>query len=176
MKPILFFALKDDILSVVATVETARRLKYARAGLFLTQQQYLCSGSEIPNIGIADAESSIACETYLLMDESGQINMRPVRQTDGTIYFSTDQLLNPDSVMFTAGGEYGDNVILPGRVATASDSSRSQELMKQFSSAFRKHFKKVKSYWVGPGAMSRLQAGHRLTAAASSPLEYDLAL
>lgn len=176
MKPILFFALKDDILAVVATVEGTRRLKYAKAGLFLTQQQCLLSGNEIPNIGIADAESSIACETYLLMSESGKVNVRPVRQTDGTTYFSVDQLLNPDSVMFTAGGEYRDNVILHGRIATASDSAQSQELIKQFSSAFRKNFKKVKSYWVGPAAMSRLEAGHRLTAAASSPREYDLAL
>jgi hypothetical protein len=177
MKPILFFALKDDILAVLASVEGARRLKYAKAGLFTTQHlQYLSSGSEIPNLGIADTDSSIACETYLIAGELVELNARPIKQTDGTVQYGVDQLFNPDTVMFTAGGAYGEDVILHGRIATASDSPRSQELMKLFSAAFRKHFKKVKSYWVGANAQSWLGAGARLTAAAASPREYDLVI
>jgi hypothetical protein len=86
-----------------------------------------------------------------------------------------DQLRNPDSVTFTPAGIWDDDVILHGRVATASDSEASQALMRRFHVAIKKGFAKVKAFYVGPQAMELLKAGKRLTIAAQSPREFDLA-
>jgi hypothetical protein len=174
MKHILFYALKEDILPVMEAVELKCSLKYFRAGQFSElNQQAFTRGCEIPNLGIASSESSISCETFLVT-EKPNIDIRPIQQTDGSMRFSVDQLLNPDTVTFTAGGIWRPDVILYGRVATASDSSKSQDLMKLFNSAFRKHFKKVKAYWIGPKAHVLLEEGARLTIAAQSSRDFDL--
>lgn len=176
MKHILFYALKEDILPVIEAVELKCTLKYFRAGQFSeSNQQSFSRGGEIPNVGTASSESSINCETFLVT-ESANINIRPIQQTDGSVRFSVDQLLNPDSVAFTAGGIWRPDVILYGRVATASDSVKSQELMKLFNSAFRKQFKKIKAYWVGPKAHLLLDEGARLTIAAQSSRDFDLTI
>lgn len=175
MKNIYFFALKKDILFVLDFVENSHHIKYILTGKFfdLTQQTFL-RGSDIPNLGLANNDSSINCETYLVLDEEVLVNPRVINQIDGSQRSTIDQLLNPDSVTFTAAGIFGEEVVLQGRIATASDSKRSQELMKLFSVAFRKNFKKVKAYWIGPDAQLVLDSGKRLTSAVQSPSDFDL--
>lgn len=176
MKHIHFFALKKDILPILEMAEHAYSLKYVRAGQFSDpKQNSFFNGNDIPNLGIANADSAINCESYLVVERDTHINMRVIKHVDGSERFSVDQLLNPDSVTFTAAGVWGDAVVLNGRVATTSDSEKSQKLMKLFSSAFRKRFKKVKAYWVGPNAQMLLEAGTRLTIAVQSPSHFDLA-
>lgn len=176
MKHLLFYALKEDILPVIEAVELKCSLRYFRAGQFSESiPQSFLRGGEIPNIGTASSESSINCETFLVT-ESANIDMRPIRQTDGSVRFGVDQLLNPDSVMFSAGGIWRPDVILYGRVATASDSVKSQKLMKIFNSTLRKQFRKVKAYWVGPKAYVLLEEGARLTIAAQSSRDFDLTI
>jgi len=97
-----------------------------------------------------------------------------IRRSDGSELFAIDQLANPDSVTFTAGGKWDKDVLLHGRVATASDSEIAKELMKLFNLVISKQFKKVRAYWVGPAAYAFLEAGGRLTASAQSPRDFDL--
>src|SRR5262249_1559815 len=99
---------------------------------------------------------------------------REIRLTDGSIRFCVDQLSNPDSVTFISGGIWSDDIVLHGRVATASDTEASQQLMKRFAAVFRKKFSKIKAFWVGPRAMALLDAGRRLTISVQSPREFDL--
>lgn len=175
MKQILFYATREDLLPILESVEADRLLKYARAGRYLqTNPQLFLSGASIPKLGTANNDSSIGCESYLILDQSADIEVRPVKQTDGTTNYHVDQLVNPDSVVITAGGIRASHVYLHGRIATASDSAQSQDLMKLFAPAFRKHFKKIKAFWVGPHALHELESGARLTPAVSSPSEFDL--
>jgi hypothetical protein len=46
--------------------------------------------------------------------------------------------------------------------------------MKRFNAEIRKEFSKVKAFWVGPNALTLLNAGKRLTDASQSPREFDL--
>jgi hypothetical protein len=85
-----------------------------------------------------------------------------------------DQLLNPDSVTLTPGGTRGANIVIAGRVATASDSVASADLMKAFETAFRNTFGKIKAFRVGPEAERLLDSGARLTVATQSPITLDL--
>ena len=48
--------------------------------------------------------------------------------------------------------------------------------LSDFSEALEKHFTRVKSYLVGPGARKLLSSGTRLTKDVNSPKEFDLAI
>ena len=85
-----------------------------------------------------------------------------------------DQLANPDTVTLTPGGVWTQDIVLYGRVATASDSKASQELMRRFACAIKKQFTKIRAFYVGPKARELLDKGKRLTIAAQSPRDFDL--
>lgn len=175
MRHILFYATKEDLLPVLESVEAGSLLKYARTGRFSrSTPEVFLAGASIPEIGTANNDSSIGCESYLILAQLVDIEVRQIQQTDGTTSYFVDQLVNPDTVVITAGGVRTPHVILHGRVATVSDSPQSQKLMKLFASAFRRRFTKVKAFWVGAHALNRLEGGTRLTMAVSSPSEFDL--
>jgi hypothetical protein len=99
---------------------------------------------------------------------------RRVEQFDGRVRFDVDQMLNPDSIVFTPGGEWKKQMIIAGLFATVSSSQPAQQLMRQINGAVRKYFTKINAYWVGPEALARLRSGFRLTMAEQSPPMYDL--
>jgi hypothetical protein len=180
MKNIHFFALKEDLLTVLALVEGKGSLKYALPGNFLKDEvkngiSVFNTGAEIPNLGKARADSSTHCDDFLVYEPETQINLRAFQGNDGE-RICVDQLTNPDSVVFLPGGIWNEDVVIQGHVGTASDSQISQALMKRFQAAIKKSFTKVKAFYVGPRALEFLECGKRLTDSARSPREYDLAV
>src|SRR5688500_16564810 len=148
-----FFAVDDDLLPVFERVEGEVPLKYVLTGEKRSAAyQTFARGADLPHLGIADRDSAIACDDFLVTKLETPINLRPVRLSSGSKVFLVDQLFNPDSVTLAPGGLWGDDVVLNGRVATASDSEIAQYLMKRFQSVIRKHFTRVKAFWVGPKA------------------------
>ena len=142
MKHILFFGLKDDLLALLELVESKGRLKYARIGNFPRQRMkdgpvVFDAGVGMPNLGKATAESSIACEAFLVCEQETPINLRAIQGSSGE-RVCVDQLANPDSVTFTPGGIWSDDIVLHGRVATASQSKTSEALMKRFEAAIKR--------------------------------------
>ena len=95
------------------------------------------------------------------------------RQVSGPRYLF-DQLINPDTISFTPGGIWLEDILLYGRFATASETKESIELMKIFRNLVRKNFRKLKAYYLGAEAEEMLDNGKRLTIAAQSPPEYNL--
>ena len=175
MKQILFFALKDDLLSVLDAVECDGPLKYIRMGQSpKSDYESFAYGAEIPNLGKATADSAINCESFLITERQVPVKVRPIKTTAGTERYCVDQLFNPDSITLTPAGVWSQDVLLYGRVATVSQSAISQALMKRFNSAFRAKFSKVKAFWVGRNARAFLNDGKRLTISVQSPHEFDL--
>jgi hypothetical protein len=173
MKHIHFFALREDLLSMLNAAEQEGPLIYTRAYDYAGDEnlEVLNSGVEIPKLGRATHHNAIGSETFLVSFPELSIRPRPIAAT-GRI--AIDQLWNPDTVTFTPGGLWNEDVVLYGRVATVSDSRQAQELMKRFHSAIRKHFTKIGGYYVGPQALELLKLGKRLTIGAYSPSDYDL--
>jgi len=134
------------------------------------------SGAELPSLGIATDESAVNSASFLIAESSMEIRPRRIPLNDGSIRVQFDQLENPDTVLLTPAGVWSEGVVLYGTVGTASDSNASKALMKAFERGFKKHFTKVKAYWVGPRAFARLKDGNRLTIAAQSPRDFDLTL
>jgi hypothetical protein len=204
MKHLLFFAIKDDLLPVLQAFEATKPVKYIRTDT-LTTCNYVCfeRGAAIPNLGNASNASAIGCESFLVCERGIEINLRrlkpltnadidrrsiliggqeiavnpqPLNPIVGLERFAIDQLVNPDTVVFTPGGVWNEEILLHGRIATASESDASQNLMKRFQSALKKHFTKIKAFYVGPGALALLKSGKRLTASEQSPREFDLTI
>lgn len=179
MKHVLFFALKEDLLPVLELVESKGALKYARMGNFAGHQikddiSVFDTGVGIPNLGKASADSASSCDGFLVCERETPVNLRHLQGINGEQRVLVDQLVNPDSVEFTPGGIWNEDVVLHGRIATASDSEISKALMKRFQTAIKKTFSKVKAFYVGPKALALLESGKRLTISAQSPREFDL--
>ena len=175
MKRLDFFALKSDLLILLDAIESKVSMKYVLAETSSTAvTQEWTHGSEIPGLGRADGAQPSLCRSYLLTQCEIPIQPRRIQQFDGTTRFDVDQLLNPDSIVFTPAGEWKEEIILSGNVGTTSPSSVSQSLMKVTSGAMRRHFTKVRAFWGGPEALNRLRSGTRLTIAEQSPPIYNL--
>lgn len=179
MRHILFFALKDDILPVLESVESKGALQYARIGNYRQDEisggaSIVDRGADIPNLGHATADSTASCESFLVSVQGTPIELRAVQGAGVGGRVCIDQLANADSVTFTPGGILNNEIVLHGRIATASDSNVSHILMKQFNAAIKTAFTKVKAFYVGPKALELLQRGTRLTISAQSPREFDL--
>lgn len=174
MKQIHFFAVKGDLLPVLEAVERQEPLTYIRMGQTATSSyERYRSGAEIPDLGTARTDSASSADSFLVTRRNALIQVRPIRRAD-SVHYAIDQLLNPHSIVFAPGGTWHGEIILNGRVATVSDSAPARDLMKRFNSAFSARFYRVKAFLVGPEALALLNAGHRLTASAQSPKEYDL--
>jgi hypothetical protein len=77
-------------------------------------------GKEIPNLGIATSETGNFCETFLVCKPELQIIPRSLRVL-GEERFFIDQLYNPNTITFTAAGMWRQEIVLAGRVGTASE-------------------------------------------------------
>jgi hypothetical protein len=176
MKQIYFYATKEDLFPVLKMVEQGKSLKYVRMGNFTKPElDIYMHGSEIPNFGKANSKAGSTCEAFLVCDHATNVNMRAFKGNGAIDRFCVDQLLNPDTVTFTPAGAWNEDILLDGRVATVSQSPTSQELMKLFQKAIKKHFTKIRAFYVGSEAHSMLKAGKRLAIGADSPREFDLA-
>jgi len=200
----LFYATRDDLLAVTEKVESTGAIKYIRFGAVteLPPESFTRAG-QIPNLGTASHPSAVGCETFLICDPSTTIipeKLKTITEQDvnrptitlggqempvdkqnwrpfiGISRFAINQLNNPDTITFTPGGLWNNDILLHGRVATASQSISSQALMKRFQPVLQKMFVKVKAFLVGPQALMLLKNGRRLTISAQSPQEFDLTI
>jgi len=177
MKRIEFYAALDDVLGVLQAVERVQLLQYVQMGFSDTRKGVrFDSAADLPHLGMADHGSGISCESYLVTTRSVKIRERGIALDDGRHVFALDQLLNPDTVTLTPAGLWGNECVLSGRVATVSDTPLAQKLMRQFDSAFKKSFVRIKAYRVGPQALAFHKDGRRLTSSDQSPRDFDLAI
>ena len=123
IRQIPFFALKNDLLAVVETVEHGRPLKYVRMGQFdCPESDSFGAGAEIPGLGTATADSSVNNQSFLVTNGELPVNWRRITTNTGVQRYCLDQLANPESITFTPSGRLDEGVVISGRVGTASDS------------------------------------------------------
>ena len=170
-----FFATKDDLESLLRTVESERPLQFVVAGLFDSLNvEPLESLLDAPNLGSVTVGDANHEPGYLVATRGITIEVRPVPQRRGGVKYAVDQLTNPKTIAFRPGGTFGATCLIAGQVGTASDDPSSLELFQLFSKQTRHRFTKIKSFYVGKEAGELLNKGWRLTANAKSPALYDL--
>jgi hypothetical protein len=171
----MFYGTKEDLLPLLESVEREFSLKYTRFGTIPTNQpETVFQAKELPNLGIASHESSVACRKFLVSSKGATIRPRALSNFEGKPRFAFDQLHNPETVTLNPGGWWKSDILLLGVVSTASEHPASLSLMKLYASGLRKQFAKIHEFYVGIEAQYSLKQGKRLTAAAQSPAEFDL--
>jgi hypothetical protein len=171
-----FFATADDLLPIFSAVERRRQLSYTLTG-HVTEPNCISHdhGIDLPTLYEPIAfEASVNCPSYLITEAQTSITLRELPLRNGRRQWAIDQILNPDSTVLCHGGIYQGSLLLHGRIATVSKSPVAQSLQRAFDSQLRKHFVRIKAFYVGPNAEKLLDSGFRLTGAAQSPSEYDL--
>lgn len=176
-----FFALREDLLPILAGIESKTPLRYTLSGRYLEPRMktYL-TGSEIPNLCIAERESAINCAAYLVHEPQVPLRLRTVIETDrdnkpiGKSYHLDG---HEDSIVLMPGGLWRGEILLYGWVTCspwANDGAK--RMRRRFQSAIRRHFQQIGGYYVAAGAHEMLKAGKRLTIAEQSPRSFDVSL
>ncbi len=169
------FATAADLQSGFARLEAASDVRYVQCGLFDSRDILeFCRGSEIPELGMARSGNMNLESQYLVIERGSRVQVRSVPQRGGGTKYAIDQLENPDSTVFVAGGRFKDQVLISGRIATTGATSKAIDIHKLVVRTVTAGFRHVQAYWVGKEAYSMLMAGARLTPSATAPEIYDL--
>jgi hypothetical protein len=167
----LFFLTKGDVVGLLQEVEANASVAYARMGAFSAGRVELyLSALEIPRLGEATADSSIASQSFLVVPRATEVVLR---HSGHRVFL--DQLVNPQSIEFTPGGEDASGALLQGRVGTVHDRVEAKKLLAAYRLTLRHQCKRIKGLYLGAEAEKRWRTGTRLTASVGSPPEYDLA-
>lgn len=169
-----FFATKDDLLQVlndanfkVPCVFSIQR-ECGELGVYESPEKI----EDLSVISVGDQNQS---NMYLLINPSEQPKTRTVEQRSGGVKHFYDQMSQPKSVSFRAGGLMeGAACMIAGQVGTISSDEWSLVLYKAIFSSAKKRFTKIKSFYVGAEAGKKLDDGYRLTTNIKSPVDYDL--
>jgi len=191
-----FYATRGDLLSIIEAFEAAGKVQYFRFGQTTKlPPESFTSAAQIPNLGIASHSSAVGCRKFVVCDTQTAIKPRQLKtlsQEDvdlsdcpnepsqkaliGVERFAIDQLFNQDTITFSPGGMWNEEILLHAAIGTASNSQMSLALMNRFKMAIKKSCIKMRSFYVGPLALELLKNGTRLTISAQSPREFDLTI
>lgn len=171
-----FYATREDLEPVFRGIEAAASFRYARTGSHASRAfpEY-SSALEIPSLGRATGDQTMACEGYLVVPKEEKIEIREIRLASGGTRYAVDQLVNPRSIVFQSGGLYDVGIMIGGRAATTGQSEEANEIFSLFRKWLKKTFQKRQAFYVGPAAMRLKEEGTRLALGVHSPKEYDLA-
>jgi hypothetical protein len=171
-----FFATPDDLLPVLLCVEVKHALVYTACGhVHIPKADQFRTARELPTLFRQQPfESAVNGPTYLVTEAGTDVVLRELSPYGCRNRWSIDQQSNPNSTVLRHGGRFKDNVLLHGEVRTIHKTAVAQRLQRAFDAAIRKHFNKLKAFYIGAEAEAMLDSGCRLTAAEQCPREYDL--
>src|ERR1035438_7955067 len=133
MKRINFFATKDDLLLILQGLEASKSIKYTRASrLSGAEPEVWKTGGDLPQLGKATGDQAVAGDQFLVIEENSVIRVETRRMLNGVEKFDVYQSENPDSVVLVPGGQWTDNAIISGSIATLSESSVSSSEERVF--------------------------------------------
>jgi len=155
------FATRGDLEPGLADAERSRELRHV-------------SLAGMEGLGISRTGNHLE-PSYLVAPRNVAVAARAVPQRKGGVLFALDQMENPSTFVFQPGGIFEQQCLVAGHIGTIHEDPIGKELLQDFSRAVTRGFKKVRSYWVGPEALTLLDSGVRLvTISAKEPSEYDL--
>lgn len=168
-KGVHHYAIPDDYYPLLRAIEVKRPIKYVIAGMRdIPVLTTYFSGREIPTLGVASFGVSGYETWYMVLDRAARVALREVPQRNGTIRYQTEW--NPSAISFWPGGLFSptdealsrlfgvpdqlhEQYVIQGETGTASDDVDSISLYRLFAGEIRRRFTRVRSFWVGPGAL-----------------------
>jgi len=172
---IYLFATKSDLEPGLRSIESQRDLKYILMGSFETAEiNVIKSAFEITDLAISTKGDHVHEDSYLVMDSEAELNIREIPQRRGGNRYIVDGLINPHAIVFRPSGRFTNLAVIRGEIDGSNDDPISMGLYKLFVAEITKGFKKVKTYYVGPEALSLSKGRIRLTHSIHTSSEYDL--
>jgi len=170
-----FFGTYDDLKNGLMLIESHINLTYWLHGVFdESEPPKYNSIFDYKSLGIHSTGDHVLGDKFVVTKKETKFFIASIKQDVGGVKYAVDQLYNPDSIIFEAGGIYKNDFLVHGRISSVSSSEGSKELFKLFSKVV-KGFKKVNGWFVGDEAYKMLVEGKRLiTISIKSPVEYDL--
>lgn len=174
-KELFFFATKKDLLQNLVEFEKYFPVKYYRNGLFSCKDSIIeyPTITDIDNIGF-NISGNHQSESYLIINRHDTINVREVQLERGGIKYSVSQINNDNSIVLWPGGLFKEKYIICGHINTTKLSSIAIELLNNYIKYLKKGYKKVKSFYVGPEAMTLKDTHRFITMGYDQPEEFDL--
>jgi hypothetical protein len=171
----MFFATVKDLAPVLSLLEAKEKLQYtSMRQVGSNRPQTYLSYADIPHFGEANDPAAVVNPAYLVTLQGTVVQVESTPQKAGGLNFHIDQRLNEDSVILRPGGICGHDILLPGAIATVSESATSLKLYDFMVTPYLARFTKVQEFFLGPEALELWHSGTRLTTAATSPTEFDL--
>lgn len=159
-----FFATHTDLVTVALEVMAFRQLEFFQGGLFT---------EPTPKV-LKDVRELGVCEIYIVVERGSPVSVRRVPQHIGGQKFAVDQIENPHAIALHTGGPFAGSHLIAGQVGTVGNNKQSDDLYALFRKVIQKRFEKIKSFYVGPEAITMLDNGARLSATPKAPPLYDL--
>jgi hypothetical protein len=171
----MFFATARDLAPVLSLLEAREKLQYTSMHQVESNrpETYL-SYTAIPDFGQPHDPTGVMNPAYLVAVQGTIVQVECIPQKAGGMNFDVDQRLNENTVILRPGGMYGHDVLLPGAIATVSESAASLQLYDFMVEPFLARFAPVNEFFLGPEAFAFWKSGVRLTISAASPAEFDL--
>jgi hypothetical protein len=170
-----FFATRDDLVPGLERLEKDHALEYLLNEL-LDEELFVRRTSllEDPHLGQSLTGSTTTDPDYLVFPQSHPASIRKV-QRDGAPKYAAEP--SPETILFRPGGLHAESgALVAGRLARGIHPSAAGKLLHDaFASEIFAGFKKVRGFFVGPGAYRELKDGRRLaTLGAKYGPDFDL--
>jgi hypothetical protein len=195
-KVVQFFATRGDLEPGVRGIDAKHSLK-------LIEDRYydgkplpaLGSLSSIPRLGEVSGRRS---PRFVVLDTEDRVRARRVvqigkpsdmprsiamgmavvgiRPPGGRVVYEIRPVDHPSSIEFSPGGLWNPRTLIAGEITTMHETAASKELHGLFCKELLRGFAKVKSFLVGPEAMTLLKSGCRLTVDAKAGAILDLVM
>lgn len=174
-KQIAFFAVESDLRQLLSIVESDKKFVFTLCGVYdANSYESYNSSKEIPELGIVKTGNSNQERIFLVGTKPEFIVGRRIQQKNGTVKTIIDQQQNPNTIVFSPGGQFLNEAVISGKIGTIHINKEALAIYDKFERAIKKIFVKIQSYYVGAGAKRLLIEGIRLTNNIKSPKEYDL--
>jgi hypothetical protein len=176
------YALRDDALGLLQSLETSGPLRYVLTGAFDSADTPIYeSAAGLPDLGTTQVADTTSSDQYMLFRPPVKVVRRKVPQNAGGVLYFVDPWKNPPCVLFTCGGVFErrrQRCVIAGEIATGYTEGPAVNLFRQVERQVKKVFARVKGpggiAYVGPSAMRLLREGVRFTDCLGGDSDTDL--
>jgi hypothetical protein len=171
-RELLLYALHDDALAVLQSVESHGPLQYVLTGAFdSTATPVYETALSLPGLGTTQIADRTGSDRYMVFRPAVQVVRRKVPQNDGGVLYFVDPWRNAPCILFQCGGLFEDQgrpCVITGEIATGYAKGPALNLFRRFERQVKKQFTRIETpwravYYVGPSAMKLLRKGIRFT-------------
>lgn len=174
-KEIYFFALKQDLYSIIKSVQQTVGLQYIMTGAYDSLDIHVYNSlEEYSDLGIKKSGEHQS-ESFLVLEKNWNLNVREVKQIDGSIKYFVDQLQNENSVVLWPGGVYENQYLICGHVGTVKMSDTSKKIFGTFQKSIKKQCpNRTGRFWYSDKVKDMNGQIRLITINVNQPKEYDL--